>query len=92
MTVAGLKEAGHTATTVLCCRDCYSGDWISHVSHVLLLTDTTREALQLPLSHICFTHCVFTIRFLSEYSGRNFAPAKLIFMTVYLMGMVSVLL
>jgi hypothetical protein len=26
--------------------------------HVLLLTDTSGEALQLPLSHICFTHCL----------------------------------
>jgi len=39
------------------------------------MTDTTGEALQLPLSHTCFTHCVFTIRFLSEQSGGNFAPA-----------------
>ena len=63
----------NTATTVLCCRGCCSDDWISHTSRVLLLTDTTGEALQLPLSHICFTHCVFTVRFLSEYSGGNFA-------------------
>jgi hypothetical protein len=82
----------NTATTVLCCRECCSYDWISHVSHVLLLTDKTREALQLPLSHTCFTHCVFTIRLPSEYTGGNFAPAELTIMTVYLMGMVSVLL
>ena len=52
------------------------------MSHVLLLTDTTAEARELPLSHICLTHCVFTIRFLSEYSGGKFAPADLIIMTV----------
>jgi hypothetical protein len=32
--------------------------WISHASCVLLLTSTTRKTLQLPLSHICFTHCL----------------------------------
>jgi len=68
----------NTATTVPCCSD----DWISCVSRVLLMTDTTGEALQLPLSHICFTHCVFTVRFLTEYSGGNLAPADLIIMTV----------
>jgi len=68
----------HTATTVLCCSD----EWNSCASYVLLLTDTTAEALQLPLSHICFAHCVFTIRLLSECSGGNFAPADLIIMTV----------
>ena len=68
----------NTTTTVPCCRGCCSGDWISHVSCVLLLTDTTVEALQLPLSHIFLTHCVFTIRPLSQYSGWNFAPADLI--------------
>jgi len=31
----------------------------------------------LPLSHTHFTHCVFTILFLSENSGGNFAPADL---------------
>jgi len=31
----------NTATNVLCCSD----DWISHVSHVLLPTDTSGEAL-----------------------------------------------
>ena len=51
------------------------------MSRVLLMTDTT-GALQLQLSHICFTHCVFTVRFVSEYSGGNFAPAELIIMTV----------
>jgi len=66
----------HTATAVLCCSD----EWISSASHILLLTETTGEALKLPLSHICFTHCVFTIRLLSEYSGGNFAPADLIIM------------
>ena len=82
MTVTGIKEAGHTATTVPCCRGCCSDDWISRVSRVLLLTDTTGEALQLPLSHICFTHCFFIIRLLSEFSGGNFAPVDLIIMTV----------
>ena len=111
-TVTGIKEAGHTATTVLCCSDdwiscescvllqttvlccrgCYSDDWNSRVSHVLLLTDTTGEALQLPLSHICFTHCVFTIILLLEYFEGNFAPADFIIMIVQVMGMVSVLL
>ena len=86
--MTGIKETGHTVTSVLCCSD----DWISCVSHVLLLTDTTGAALQLPLSHICFTHCVFTIRLLLEYSGGNFAPADFIIMTVQVMGMVSVLL
>jgi len=78
VTVTGIKEAGHTATSVPCCSD----DRISRVSCVLLLTDTTGEALHLPLSHICFTHCVFTIRLLSEYSGGHFAPADLIIMNV----------
>jgi len=72
----------NTATTVLCCRGCCSDDWISHASRVLLLTDTGGEAQQLPLSHICITHCVFTIRFPSEYSEGNFAPADLIIMNV----------
>ena len=72
----------NTAATVLCCRGCCSDDWISCVSCVLLLRDTTGEALQLQLSHICITHCVFTIRLLSEYSGGNFAPADLIIMIV----------
>jgi hypothetical protein len=71
----------NTANTVLCCRGCCN-DWISRASCVLLLTDTTGEALQLPLHHICITHSVFTISFLSEYSGGNFAPADLIIMTV----------
>jgi len=62
------------------------------MSRVLLLTNAPGEALQLPLSHICFTHCLFTIRFMSEYSGGNFAPADLIIMIVQVMGMVSVLL
>ena len=91
MTVTGIKEAGHTeikVTTVLCCRGCCSDNWISRASCLLPLTDTTGEALQLPLSHICLTYFVSTIRFLSEYTGRNFAPADLIIMT----GMVSVLL
>ena len=61
----------NAATTLPCCSD----EWISRVSRVLLMTDTTREALQLPLNHICFTHCVFNIRFLFEYSGGNSAPA-----------------
>jgi len=80
MTVASIKEAGHRnkASTVPCCSD----DWISCASCVLLMTDTTGEALQLPLSHICFTNCVFTIRFLSEYSGGKFAPVNFIIMTV----------
>jgi hypothetical protein len=64
----------NTATTGPCCSD----DSISHANHVLLMTDTTTEALQLPLSHVCFTH----IRFLSEYSGENFGPANLIIMIV----------
>ena len=68
----------NTATTVQCCSD----DWISCESRVLILTDTTGDAQQLPLSHIFFTHCVFTVRFLSEYSGGNFASADLIIMTV----------
>jgi len=72
----------HTATTVLCCSGCCSDEWISSASYVLQLTDTTGEALQLPLSHICFTHCAFTIRLLSEYSGGNFATADLIIMIV----------
>ena len=67
--MTGIQEAGHTATTVLCSRGCCSDDCISCASHVWLLTDTTGEALQLPLSHICFTHCVFTIRFLSILEG-----------------------
>ena len=65
----------NTATTVLCCRGCCSDDCISGASHALLMTDTKGEALQLPLSHICITYCAFTIRFLSECSGGNFAPA-----------------
>jgi hypothetical protein len=74
----------NTATTVPCCRGCCSDEWICRASCVLLLKYTTGEALQLPLSHICFTHthCVFTIRLLSEYSGGNSAPADLINMTV----------
>jgi len=46
----------NTATTVPCCRGCCSDEWICRASCVLLLKDTTGEALQLPLSHICFTH------------------------------------
>jgi len=72
----------HTATTVPCCRGCYSDDWSSRVSRVLLLTHTTGEAMQLPLSHICYTHCVFAIRLLSEYSGENSVPADLITISV----------
>jgi len=72
----------NTDTTVLCCRGCCIDFQISRASHVLLLTDTNGEALQLPLSHICFILCVFIIRFLSEYSGGNFALADLIIMTV----------
>jgi len=68
----------NTATTVPYCRGCCSDDWISHANHVLLMTDTTREALQFPQSHICFMHSVFPIRFLSQYSGGNFAPADLL--------------
>jgi len=76
MTVTGIKAAGHTdIQPLLCCVAVMTG-------LAVLLTDTTRGALQLPLSHICFTHCVFTIRLLSEYSGGNFAPADLIIMTV----------
>ena len=48
----------NTATTVPCCTGCCNDDWFSCASHILLLTDTTGEALQLPLSHICFTHCL----------------------------------
>jgi len=84
MTVKGIKEAGRIEIQpqLLCCRGCCSDDWISCVSHVLLLTDTTGDALQLPLSHVFFTHCVFTVRFLSEHSGGNFACADLLIMTV----------
>jgi hypothetical protein len=77
--VTGIKETGHTGIQPLLCRvaEAVAVDWISRVSRVLLMTGTTREDLQLPLSHICFT-----IRFLSEYSGGNFAPADFIIMIV----------
>jgi len=55
MTVTGIKEVGHTATTVSCCIGCRRDYWISHTSRVSLLTDTTRDALQLPLSHMFHT-------------------------------------
>ena len=71
------KTYSNTANTVPCCSSCSGDEWISCASRVLLLRETTREALQLPLSHIYFQHCVFTIRFLSEYSGGNFASADL---------------
>ena len=82
--MTGIKQAGHTEIQPLlcCCKGCCSDDWISHANHVLLMTDTPGEALQLPLSHIGFTHCVFTIRLQSEYSGGNFAPADFIIMSV----------
>jgi len=76
------RKYRNTATTVACCRDCCSDDWISHAIRVLLVTDMTTESLQLSLSHICITHCVFTVRFLSEYCGGNLAPADFIIMTV----------
>jgi hypothetical protein len=76
------RKYSNTATTVLRFTGCCSDVWISCLSCVLLLTDTTGGALQLPLSHICFTHCYFTIRFLSEYSGGNSAPADLVIMIV----------
>jgi predicted ATPase len=44
--------------------------------------NTSAKAVQLPWSHVCFTCCVFNIRFLSEYLGRNFVPADLITKTV----------
>jgi len=84
------RTYSNTATTVLCFRGCYSDDWIGCLSHVLIVTDTTGEALQLPLSHICFTHFVFTIRLLLEYSRGNFADFVIMIMQV--MGTVSVLL
>jgi len=76
------KTYSNTANTVTCCSGCSGDEWISCASLVLLLTETIREALQLPLSHICFTHCVFITRFLSVYSGGNFASADLIIMIV----------
>ena len=78
--MTGIQEAGHTATTVLCSRGYCSDECISCASHVWLLTDTTGETLQLPLSHICFTHCLHYQ--IPKYSGGNFAPADLSIMTV----------
>ena len=72
------RTYGNIATTVPCYRGCCIDERISRASCVLLVKDTTGETLQLPLSHICFTHCVFTSRFLSEY----FAPADLIIIIV----------
>ena len=86
MTVIGIKEAGHKDIQPLLCHVAEAVTVMTgvaiHVSRVWQLKETTGEAVQLPLSHICFTHCLFTIRLLSEYSGGNFAPADLIFMTV----------
>jgi len=84
MRVTCIKEAGHTEIQPLLCRvaEAIAVMIGLAVSRVLLLTDTTRVALQLPLSHIRFTHCVLTIRFLSEYSGSNFAPADLTIINV----------
>jgi len=82
--VTGIKEAGHTEIQpLLCCvAEAVAVMTRLAVSRVVLPTDTTGEALQLPLNHICFTHCVFIIRLLPKYSRRNFAPADLIIMTV----------
>ena len=82
--VTCIKEAGHTEIQPLLCCVAEAVAVMSGlaVSRVLLLTDTTGQALQLPLSNIRFTHCVFTIRLPSEYSGGNFAPADLIIMNV----------
>ena len=82
--MTGIQEEGHTEIQpLLCCvAEVVAVMTGLAAQGVLLMTDTTREALQLPLSHICFTHSVFPIRFLSEYSGGNFAPADLIIVTV----------
>jgi len=67
--VTGIKEAGHKEIQpLLCCvAEVVAVMTGLAAQGVLLMTDTTREALQLPLSHICFTPCVFTIRFLSVF-------------------------
>jgi len=70
----------NTATTVLYCRGCCSDDWISCAS--CLATDKQPEKLCSCHWATSVSHAVFTIRFLSEYSGGNFAPADLIIMTV----------
>jgi len=80
MTEKGIKDAGHTEIQPLLCHVAETVAVMSVVS--CYWHDTTREAITLPLSYFCFTHCVFTIRFLSEYSGGNFAPADLIIITV----------
>jgi len=61
--VTGIKEAGCTEIQPILCHVAVMTGLAE--SHILLLTDTTREALQLPLRHTCFTHSVFTLRFLS---------------------------
>ena len=82
--MTGIKEAGHTEIQPILCPAAEAVAVTTGLAMhcVLLVTDTTGEILQLPLSHICFTHCVFTTRFLSEYSGGNFAPADFIIMIV----------
>jgi len=71
MTVASIKEAGHRnkASTVPCCSD----DWIS---------DRYNRRSSAIATEPRFTNCVFTIRFLSEYSGGKFAPVNFIIMIV----------
>ena len=61
MTVTGIQEAGHTEIQpLLCCVEeavpVMNG--LALLSRILLLTDTTGEALDFPLNHICFMHCL----------------------------------
>jgi len=91
MTVKGIKKAGHTEIQPLLCHVAEAVAVITGLAMRVVSCywhDTTREAMPLPLSWcssvamivIVKTHCVFTFRFLSEYSRGNFAPADLIIM------------
>ena len=83
--MTGIREAGHTEIQPLLCCVAEAVSVLTGLAMQVVSCyghDTTGEALQLQISHICFTHTVFTIRFLSENSGGNFAPAELITMLV----------
>jgi len=77
VTVAGIKEAGQTEIQPLLCRVARA---------VAMMTGLAVQVIscywQIQQEKLCnchwatsVSHTVFTIRFLSEYSGGNFAPA-----------------
>jgi len=90
--VTGIKEVGHTEIQPLLCCAAEAVAVMTGLAMRVMSCYWQIQPEKLCNCHICFAHCVLTIRLVSEYSGGNFAPADLIIMIVKLMGMVSVLL